>query len=94
MLEAMACGVPVAAFSVTGPIDVVEHGCTGILDDDPASAVGRALELDPAQCVVSVRARSWEHATRVFESLLSRGRDSSTGPARGMGACAGDSRRI
>lgn len=94
ILEAMACGVPVAAYPVTGPIDVVEHGRTGILDDDLASAVRRALELDPAQCVASAQAQSWEHATRVFEALLSRWRDSSTGPAGGTGTCAGDSRAI
>lgn len=83
MLEAMACGVPVAAYPVTGPIDVVEHGRTGILDDDLASAVGRALELDPAECVASARAQSWEHATRVFESLLSLWRDALAAPASG-----------
>ena len=59
-----------------------------------ASAVRRALELDPAECVASARAQSWEHATGVFGSLLSRWRDASTGPAGGMETCAGDSRGI
>lgn len=46
MLEAMASGVPVAAFPVTGPVDVVDVAAgTGALDDDLGQAVARALAL-------------------------------------------------
>ena len=55
----MACGVPVAAFPVAGPIDVVEHGRTRILDGDLAVAVRRALSLDPAQCVETPPPRAY-----------------------------------
>ncbi len=72
MLEAMACGVPVAAFPVTGPLDVVEHGRSGILDRDLGAAARRALGLDPRACVAAARARSWEQATRRFESHLEK----------------------
>ena len=41
MLEANACGVPVAAYPVTGPGDVVTEGINGALDDDPATACPR-----------------------------------------------------
>ena len=42
LLEAMACGVPVAAYPVTGPIDVVVNGVTGVLDRDLRSCGARA----------------------------------------------------
>lgn len=70
LLEAMACGVPVAAFPVTGPIDVVRPGITGVLDEDLGAAVRGALELDPAPGVAFARERSWRAATEQFLSLL------------------------
>ncbi len=46
MLEANACGTPVAAFPVTGPINVVKPGLTGVLDEDLGAACRAALRLD------------------------------------------------
>jgi glycosyltransferase involved in cell wall biosynthesis len=66
MLEAMACGLPVAAYPVTGPADVVEHGVTGCLDEDLGRAVLQALELDRSACRQAALACSWERATRQF----------------------------
>ena len=43
MLEAMACGVPVAAYPVTGPVDVVRPGVTGSLSENLEQAVAEAL---------------------------------------------------
>lgn len=59
MLEAMAAGVPVAAYPVTGPLDVVRHGETGFLHEDLATAVREALTLNPAACVAYARTRTW-----------------------------------
>jgi glycosyltransferase involved in cell wall biosynthesis len=70
LLEAMACGLAVAAFPVTGPIDVVQPGRTGVLDRDLRQAVLGALALDPAPCVAYARSRSWRAATDTFLSLL------------------------
>jgi len=70
LLEAMACGVPVAAYPVTGPIDVVRDGVTGVLSEDLRRAALQALELDPAACRAHALAHSWEASTRQFLSAL------------------------
>lgn len=70
LLEAMACGVPVAAYPVTGPIDVVRQGVTGVLDDDLRSAALAALQLDPEACRAHALLHSWESATRQFLASL------------------------
>ncbi len=71
MLEAMACGVPVAAFPVTGPIDVVRNGVTGCLNDDLKQAALNALELDPKNCLQQAHEFTWEKASQIFKSHLS-----------------------
>jgi glycosyltransferase involved in cell wall biosynthesis len=70
LLEAMACGVPVAAYPVTGPIDVVTQGVTGVLNEDLRAAVLAALHLDPNQCRAFALANTWDTATRQFLSHL------------------------
>src|SRR5206468_106972 len=70
MLEAMACGLPVAAFPVAGPKDVVREGEVGALDWDLAKAVERALALSGEACRRYAQGFSWEAATRQFLSNL------------------------
>lgn len=70
LLEAMACGIPVAAYPVTGPIDVVRAGVTGVLDDDLGAAVLRALALKPTECRNHALGFTWEAATRQFLNHL------------------------
>jgi glycosyltransferase involved in cell wall biosynthesis len=64
MLEANACGVPVAAFPVTGPIDVVQPNVTGVLDTDLRAACLEALKLNPQDCVDYANTCSWERCAQ------------------------------
>jgi hypothetical protein len=70
LLEAMACGVPAAAYPVTGPIDVVDDGVTGALDEDLSRAARRALLLDPGACRARALRSSWERSTHEFAGNL------------------------
>jgi glycosyltransferase involved in cell wall biosynthesis len=81
MLEAMACGVPVAAYPVTGPIDVVQPGTTGVLHTDLREAALAALEIDPAKCRAYALEHTWEAATRQFLSNLAWRSDCTAGLA-------------
>ena len=71
LIEALACGLPVAAHPVTGPIDVVTGETLGALDADLGAAVGRALrDGDPAACVAEAARYTWENCTRQFRENL------------------------
>ena len=64
MIEAMACGVPVAAYPVIGPIDVVTAPRVGALHDDLATAIKLALMTgDPAACVRHASQFDWDRCT-------------------------------
>lgn len=66
LLEAMACGTPVAAFPVTGPKDVVVPGVTGFLSDDLRSAALQALELDRNACRRHATGFTWARAADIL----------------------------
>ena len=70
LLEAMACGVPVAAYPVTGPQSVVVHNLTGWLSNDLAEAVTKALTLSPKACREHAKNYSWERCTDQFLNNL------------------------
>jgi len=78
MLEAMAAGVPVAAYPTTGPIDVIRDGEVGALDEDLALAIGRALRLDRRACREYALGFSWRKATGQFLANLVDARQPST----------------
>ncbi|VEB40829.1 D-inositol-3-phosphate glycosyltransferase [Chromobacterium violaceum] len=82
LLEAMACGSPVAAFPVAGPLDVVGDSGAGVLDWDLRAACLKALELDRAHVRRVAEGYSWQAASRQFESHLRPNAPASAGSAR------------
>ncbi len=71
MIEAMACGLPVAAYPVMGPIDVVEHGHSGFLDDDLEKAVNGALKLKREDAIAYARTFTWKNtALKLLENFV------------------------
>jgi glycosyltransferase involved in cell wall biosynthesis len=70
MVEAMACGTPVAAFNVSSPIDVVKQGQTGFMSEDLGEAITEALKLDRDTVQKGAKEFTWEKTARMFESWL------------------------
>jgi glycosyltransferase involved in cell wall biosynthesis len=70
-LEALACGTPVAAFPVTGPLDVIADHPIGALDNDLRRACLRALDMSRQTCRSFALERSWENSARQFIGNLS-----------------------
>lgn len=86
LLEAMACGVPVAAYPVTGPRDVVQDGVTGALDEDLGRAVRRALDADPQACIAFARRHTWQACAEQLLDHLAPVRDPAPVPGAPVSA--------
>jgi glycosyltransferase involved in cell wall biosynthesis len=71
ILEALASGVPVAAYPVPGPRDLITDPRYGALHDDLQTAIHLALQRgDPAACTAYAQQYSWPNATRQFLQAL------------------------
>jgi glycosyltransferase involved in cell wall biosynthesis len=70
MIEAMACGTPVAAFPVTGPNQVVESGVTGHLDQNLYLAIDQCLQLDRKLVHQASFRWDWQIAWDIFKKNL------------------------
>ncbi|WP_232370945.1 glycosyltransferase family 4 protein [Desulfogranum marinum] len=70
LLEAIACGVPVAAFPVTGPKFIVKNGTSGFVSNDLHYAAMEALKVAPDSCRQAAEAYAWEACTKQFVNNL------------------------
>jgi glycosyltransferase involved in cell wall biosynthesis len=66
LLEALACGVPVAAFPVAGPRDVIGTAPVGVLSEDLRAACFGALQIRREACVTFAAEHTWEVCARIF----------------------------
>jgi len=72
LLEALASGVPVAAFPVSGPRDVLAGAPVGALDEDLRAACLKALTLPREPCRAFALERSWDASARIFLANVRR----------------------
>jgi glycosyltransferase involved in cell wall biosynthesis len=66
MLEALACGVPVAAFPAPGPSDVIGGSGAGIIGDDLTAAALAALAIPRERCLAHAAKYGWQASTEQF----------------------------
>lgn len=78
LLEAMACGVPVAAFPVCGPLESVVNGMNGYLDNNLKNAVQKALTIPPKRAGNMQNREAGNHAANNFTTTLPSHRSLST----------------
>ena len=71
LLEALASGVPVAAFPVPGPLDVIGDSGVGVLDEDLRCAALRALDIPRERCRPYALQYTWAHCAQQFVNQLS-----------------------
>lgn len=69
IIEALACGTPVAAFPVAGPADILTDS-VGAMAEDISRAIDAARYCDPTACIAHAASFSWDVATRQFLSGL------------------------
>jgi len=70
MLDALASGIPVAAFPVTGPVDVITSDKVGKLDENLKKAMTEALQLNAQDCRNYALDYSWANCTEQFFNNL------------------------
>jgi glycosyltransferase involved in cell wall biosynthesis len=82
LLEALASGVPVAAFPVTGPRDVIGAAPVGVLSEDLQEACLGALKLLPQACLRFAANHTWEASARAFVNNISKVREEAGADAK------------
>ncbi len=70
LIEALACGLPVAAFPVQGPVDVLEQNVCGVMNENSGRAITGALSLSRVACVAHAQRYSWQACTADFAGYL------------------------
>jgi glycosyltransferase involved in cell wall biosynthesis len=72
ILEAMACGTPAAGFPVTGPIDQIQNGVNGYIDEDLELAVEMSLDISRQSVYNSVKNKNWQNSAKSFLDYVTK----------------------
>ena len=70
MIEAMACGTPVAAYPCQGPKDVIDQGMTGFMNENLEDAVTACLQLSREHVEHFSERWTWDRAWEIFKDNL------------------------
>jgi glycosyltransferase involved in cell wall biosynthesis len=71
MIEALANGLPVAAYRVTGPVDIVEEGINGYLGDDLEDSIYRCLKLNRKSIASNINQQwTWNRCIAILHNNL------------------------
>lgn len=72
MLESISCGTPIAAYPVTGPIDVIQQVVNGYMNHDLTYAIKDCMNIDRDLVHSSSKKYTWENCTETFFNNLTR----------------------
>jgi glycosyltransferase involved in cell wall biosynthesis len=81
LLEAMASGLPVASYPVTGPLDVIGESGAGVMNDNLADATDAAMAIAPECCRAHALTYSWADSTAQFLDHVTRANSRQNHPA-------------
>ncbi|PZU50354.1 MAG: alpha-mannosyltransferase [Sphingomonas sp.] len=84
LVEAMAAGLPVAAYPVAGPLDVVGDSGAGALNEDLSMAIAQGLRIPKSAAIVHAQGFSWEAAVSQFEAAVADCLEATRRPKRGL----------
>ncbi|MCK9532591.1 MAG: glycosyltransferase family 1 protein [Gammaproteobacteria bacterium] len=72
IIESMRCGTPVAAYPVTGPIDIIQNGKNGFMSENLSDAIDECLKIDRKKVLFNSNQYNWKDATDKFVKALIR----------------------
>lgn len=70
IIEALSCGVPVAAYNVQGPNNILTNSVDGYIDGELEENAIKCLSLDKEKCILTAEKYSWKHCTESFVTKL------------------------
>lgn len=70
IIEAMSVGTPIAAYPVTGPIDIIEPGISGHMSEDLVTSIDICLQLDRNRVKQASNKWTWEECWLIFKNSL------------------------